>query len=81
MEKAKRFELMMKGVLIVLICANGLAIVFTISGFITERVGNLVMLPAGMAMSFTIFMYGFSNEAIKALKQEIESLKSGSSES
>ena len=81
MEQAKRFELMMKGVLIVLACVNGLAIVFTISGFITERVGFRVIIPFGMAASFTALMHIFSNEAIKALKQEIESLKSGSSES
>ena len=77
MEKAKRFELMMKGVMIVVICAFGLGTVFVISEVITAEAAGKMTTP----LTLTVLMYLFSNEAIKALKQEIESLKSGSSES
>ena len=77
MEKAKRFKLMMKGVMIFVICACGLVTVFGISGIITGAAAGMMSATVG----FTLSMYAFSNEAIKALEQEIESLKSGSSES
>ena len=77
MEKAKRFELMMKAVMIFQICACGLVTVFGISGVITAAAAGMM----SASCCFTISLYAFSNEAIKALKQEIESLKSGSSES
>ena len=77
MEQAKRFELMMRGAVIFHICFCGLINMFGISGPITAAGAGMLSASIG----FTISVYALSNVAIKALKQEIEHLKSGSSES
>ena len=63
--------------MIFVICACLLVVVFGISGIVTGAAATMMSATIG----FTTGMYGFANEAIKALKQEIESLKSGGSES
>ena len=76
MDKAKRYELRMKGTLIVAMCICVLSIGLQVSGEVSGEIGSM----SAAVVGFTTAMYAFANQAIKALKQENESLQSGGTE-
>ena len=75
MEKVKQAEKIMKALIVIttLICTAGVV------GYILTGKGSHLGVLAGWA-TFLALMYSQAHRAIKALKQEIESLKSGGSE-
>ena len=86
MDKVERYELRMRWTLIVAVCVAVLSIAFQMSGEVVGKLGFLNVRfgtttePFGMSgvvIASTIAMYTFANGAIKALKQENESLQSG----